>query len=504
MHLPWRQDRCLGLAPMAWAMVLVAATSCTKSPQEPALEPPLGADARMKWQDLTLPPGVLEQERPLDLVIVSIDTLRADRLPFYGAERPTAGNAEEPFHLAWLAEQGTVWEQAWAPTGKTLPSLASFWTGLSPYEHGAIDNHTATQETTLAARLQAQGWATHAAVANRSLQPAAGLAAGFNSYQIRFKQEEVLLGPKLLEQTAAEVAASKRLLVWAHFMAPHQTYEPREEHRHAFASAEELGAVPENLQPVGLNPMLKTMHRQPELATPTVVEAVRALYDAEILTANDYLKDFLHGLDAQYRQADRGGLLDNAVIVFFSDHGEELADHEGYFMHAKSLYSGVIQVPMMVVGGGWAAGARIEAPLALEDVLSMVVEGKRPQRTLFPSSWKSRFYALRDGPWTLIHNPSQDSQGPKEPPQDAAFLYPQVALYHRAQDPTEQNNLATQEVERTRAMMNALRDWYLSVEPTVGAAMEVDPEAMSQLGYVEGSTSEEPYVLPLRGEDWTP
>lgn len=495
-----RGGRALAMGACALSLLF----SCTKSPAEQAIHPPLGATAEASWQGLALPSGLAEQEKSLDLVVVSIDTLRADRLPFYGAERQTAGSPEEAYNLAWLAQQGTVWETVWAPTGKTLPSLASFWTGLTPFEHGALDNHTATTKKTVAARLQEQGWATHAAVANRSLQPNAGLAKGFDSYQIRFKQEEVLLGASLLEQTAADVAAGKRLLVWAHFMAPHQTYEPATKHRNAFVSAEELASLPPELQPVGLNPMLKALHRQPALATPDVVDAVRALYDAEILTANDYLQEFLAGLDAQYRAAGRGGLLENALVVFFSDHGEELADHEGYFMHAKSLFSGVIQVPLVVVGGGWEAGARISAPLAMEDILALVLDGERPQRTLFPSSWKSRYYAMRDGPWTLIHNPAKDPQGPLEPPQDAAFLYPQVALYHRDQDPTEQRNLASKEVARTRAMLQALREWYLSVEPVEGAALEIDPITMSQLGYVDTVQQEQGGILPLRGEDWKP
>ena len=64
-----------------------------------------------------------------DLVLVSVDTLRADRLPFYGSPRATAGNPADLGSPAWLAEQGSIWENCWAPAGKTLPSLGTFWTG---------------------------------------------------------------------------------------------------------------------------------------------------------------------------------------------------------------------------------------------------------------------------------------------------------------------------------------------------------------------------------------
>jgi len=469
------------------------------------LEPPLGAAAKAAWSALAaLPPGLSTREQALDLVVVSIDTLRADRLPFYGGAHDTAGDPERPFDLAWLALQGTQWQEVWAPIGKTLPSLGSFWTGLAPLEHGAIDNHTPVQKATVATRLRASGWSTHAAVANRALQPAAGLAQGFESYVIRAKANEAELGATLLAATAADVAAKKRMLVWAHFMAPHQPYEPRADFRSRYTSEQALAALPEDLGPAGSNQMLEALHRDPARADTATVATVRALYDAEVRTANDYVHDFLSGLDAQYRAAGRGGLLENAVVVFFSDHGEELADHEGYFMHAKSLYSGVIRVPLLVVGPGWTAGARVDAPLAVEDILALVLDGRRPQRELFASSWKDRYYALRDGPWTLIHNPGRDSLGPTEPPQDAAFLYPQVALYHRGKDPQERVDLSAQEPTRTRAMLDALRRWYLQLDQIHPEQMQVDPATMSELGYAEGAVPDQVAILPMTGEQWKP
>ncbi len=85
--------------------------------------------------------SLLDAPTDLDLVIVSIDTLRADRLPFYGGANATGGSVEEPWSLSWLAQQGTVLEQVWAPAGLTLPSFGSFWTGLAPLEHGTTTNH---------------------------------------------------------------------------------------------------------------------------------------------------------------------------------------------------------------------------------------------------------------------------------------------------------------------------------------------------------------------------
>jgi hypothetical protein len=487
--------------PRTCLAVLLAFGGCSGS-DVPTVD--LGVEARAAWEGVSLPAGMLDAEPALDLVVLSIDTLRADRLPSYGGAAATTGDAAEPFTLAWLAAQSTLWEQAWAPSGKTLPSLASFWTGHPPLEHGAVDNRTPVQLPTRIMALKDDGWSTHAVVANRTLTPPVRLPRGFDSYAIRARENEPRLAEKLLEGTAGPVAAGDRLLAWAHFMAPHQPYLPKEEHRRALVSDEALAALDPTLGEVGGNEMLAALHRDPARADATTVATIRGLYDAEILTANDYLQAFLSGLDAQYREAGRGGLLDNAVVIFFSDHGEELADHQGYFMHAKSLYVGTIHVPLMVAGGGWEAGARIAAPIALEDVLAMVLDGERPARELFVATWKDRFYVLRDGPWTLVHNPAGDRMGPVEPPQDVPFVYPEVSLFHRGDDPFEQRDRAAEEPDRTRAMLDAMRAWYLGLERIEGEEVAVDEQMMEELGYVGGQVPVGVGVQPWSGKRWKP
>ncbi|KAA3608173.1 MAG: hypothetical protein DWQ01_13965 [Planctomycetota bacterium] len=399
-----------------------------------------------------------------DLIFVSIDTLRADRLPMYGADRDTAGDPEQLGSLAWLAQQGTVFDQCWAPSGKTVPSLATFWTGRFPLEHGAISNKHWIQPgiELWSERLRDHGYRCFARLANRSLtrpqNPSHGLARGFEDYRIRFKAQEPLVAEELLNLAEAPISKGEKLMLWAHFMAPHQPYTPPTEYRHRYANT----AGPE-----AENEHLYQLHRQPQSLTEKEKERLRALYDAEVYTAGLYVQRLLSGLEAHYQKAGRGSLLENAIVVFFSDHGEELGDRHGYFLHAKSLFSGVIQVPLIIAGAGWAQGSRQRQDLGLHRVLPMVLHGVEAQETLQFAAWQSEFFSVRDQRWTLVHQPCREARpnGPFEPPTDGAYPYLSVALYDRLADPLEQTDVAADYPQHTRRLLAALHQWYLNLQP---------------------------------------
>ncbi len=430
-----------------------------------------------------------------DLVLVSVDTLRAERLPFYGGERDTGGDPDRPWTPSWLAARGTVYDACWASAGQTLPSLGNFWTGKPQLEHGAISNFHSVQGPTRMDALREAGWTGHALVANRTLHVRCGLAGGFASWGVLAKEREPEIPRTLLTRTEPTVRAGQPMVVWAHFMAPHQPYTPPVEYARRYLDRPE---------PWGSNELLEALHRDPSLATPEMVEHLKALYDAEIRHASDMVAEFLEGLDRQYRDAGRGGLLDNARIVFFSDHGEDLADHHGYFMHAKSLYAGTVRVPLVVVGEGFEAGARIAAPLALGDVLPMVLEGRRPDPGLFFATWRDRYWAVRDARFTLVHNPSGDRRGPIEPPLDVPFPYPEVALYDRDADPHEQHDVAAEHPERTRELLDQLRSWYFGLDRAViegGTLTPRERARLQELGYADVASEG---AEPWSGSEWVP
>ena len=439
--------------------------------------------------------------RPLlgnyDFVFVSIDTLRADHLSSYGYSRATDGDPASQWSLAWLAEQGQQYQTCWAPIGKTMPSLASFWTGLFPLEHGAISNPTflAPEVRHFAEVFKQEGYQNHAMLANRALDHALGLSQGFDSYDIRARELEGDLGSDLLKRADPAIANGEKLMLWAHWMSPHQPYTPPAELAAEFTARTE---------PVANNQLLYGLHRNPEELTPELKQYLIDLYDAEVLLASQRLQSFLSQLDQKYRDAGRGGLLENAVIVFFSDHGEELADRNAYFLHAKSLYSGVLQVPLFVIAPGLKAG-KVEAPIALQEVLPWLLEGKEPQGRAFAASWQTGFYAWRRDHWTLIQNPGRSQLGPLEPPDDVAYVYPYVALYDRRNDPLEQKNIAELHPEIVKELLAEQWQWFQQLQRreakfVPGMDMESQRQKLIDLGYAD--VVPDVFVNPVKPEEW--
>lgn len=417
-----------------------------------------------------------------DLILVSVDTMRADRLGLYGGAHDTDGDPAAPWSVRSLAARGEVYDGCWAAAGQTVPSLGSFWTGRPPLEHGGLSNLQPVQLHTVAEALHQQGYAAHARVANRCLTPGIGLGQGFDSYAIRAGPEEARIPEELAAAAAAPIRKQQPLLLWAHFMYPHQPYAPPPPNDHRYTERDD---------PPGSNEVLSQLHRSPAQADAATVEHLRGLYDGELRTACDAVADLLGRLDRAYQEAGRGGLLDNAVVVFFGDHGEELADHHAYFMHAKSLYSGVIHVPLVIAGRGFPAGQRESRPLGLWEVLPLVLEHRQPAGGIFCASWKARYYAARDERWTLVHNPCEDPLGPFEPPEDVPFYYPAVALYDRSQDPTEQHDVSAEHPEETRRLLAELRRWYAALQraPVVEAATTAANPSLQELGYAQAEAS---------------
>ncbi len=393
-----------------------------------------------------------------DLIVVSVDTLRADRLGLYGADRATDLDPAAAWSPRWLGEQGTVFESCWAPAGKTVPSLATLWTGREPLEHGAVTHMTVMQGPTYAERLAARGYRSFARCANASVVEEYGIHRGFESYARRPKQQEPRVGLDLLQLAGPVVEAGEPLLLWAHFMAPHQPYAPPAE--------DDLWAGPDG--PPGSNEVLKGYHLDPASADAAAIDRMRDLYDGEVRYSSRLVQSFLAGLDQRYRDAGRGGLLDNAVVVFTSDHGEELGDRHGYFLHAKSLSSGVIQVPLVIAGPGWERGRRDSDLFALADVLPLALGDAPAPRETVVATWQREFWSVRDPRWTLIHHPCEHlPDGPHEPPyphQGGRYPYPELALYDRSADPDEQRDLAAEHPQEVRRLLGALNAWLDGLE----------------------------------------
>jgi arylsulfatase A-like enzyme len=261
------------------------------------------------------------------VILVVIDTLRADRLPVYGYK---SGRAPV---LTAFANEGVVFDRAYSHAPQTLPSHVSMFTGHLPFEHKVRDNlgFTLARGTpTMASMFQGAGYKTGAFVSAYVLRPETGVAAGFDVYDANFPPvaadrsiaQVQRPGPETLAAADAwlKTLTSGRFFLFLHLYEPHKPYR----------APDRFG----DLSP----------------------------YDGEVA----YADEIVGTLFARLKER---GFYDRATIVVLADHGEGLGDHIEE-EHGLFLYDEVIRVPwMMRLPGGQAAGRRIKDPVQHIDLL---------------------------------------------------------------------------------------------------------------------------------------
>jgi arylsulfatase len=289
-----------------------------------------------------------------DIVLVVIDTLRADSLPPYGAAPENAPN------LAEFARGGVVFERVVAPSSWTKTSMASLLTGTNPSRHGVrgIDHTLPAELPTLARMLRDAGYRTLAVQTNPWLRAEFGFDAGFDRYDyaLHGSAEEVnTRALALLEETGRE----HPVLLYLHYMDVHAPYRPGP--RWFDAPALDVpghGAIPDD--------KLESLYRTRRLRGPELDRRVRALYDAE-------LRQVDHALGLLFEALRERGILERAVVFVTSDHGEAFGER-GQVTHGRTFYPEVYAVPMLVRGGDQVpAGARIEAQVRSIDIVPTIL-----------------------------------------------------------------------------------------------------------------------------------
>lgn len=327
------------------------------------------------------------------IILVSCDTLRADRLGTYGY-----GRGLTP-HLDAFAEECVVYDNAFALAPMTGPALAALFTGRTPDELGVSEgNHMllAAEVRTLAEAFARAGIETAAVVSNFVLArpPAAlgdvGLAQGFDHYDDRLVTRErnrdrlERLAP---DTTAAAVewlsgvAARDEVFLWVHYIDPHGPYTPPPAVAAPLAHDPPADArtlpAGEDHSGRGQLPLYQLLgdERRP---------AVYAdLYDAEIR----YFDEALGALFADLRAR---GLYEDSLIVFTADHGEMLGEHDYWFCHGETLHRPLVQVPLLIrFPGAGPAGSRVDAVVSHLDVWGTLLDtlDVRPEEGTFHSLW---------------------------------------------------------------------------------------------------------------------
>jgi len=407
-----------------------------------------------------LPGGVHTED--LNLLLVTLDTTRADRIHAYGYD------AIETPNLDRLAREGVLFEQAVSPAPLTLPAHSSIFTGTFPPAHGVRDNggfFLDERQTTLAERLQSRGFTTGGFVGAYVLDHKWGVAQGFQTYFDDFdlsKYQSLSLGS--VDRPGNEVAdkalawldqvGSKRFFGWVHFYDAHSPYDPPEPFKSRYAGHPYIG---------------------------------------EIAFVDSQLGRLLGYLDAHH-------LADRTVVVVMGDHGESLGEH-GEGTHGFFVYQATMHVPLLIRAPfDTMAGRRVADTVRSIDILPTALEllGVRPSDPLEGSSvvplmtgakQELGLAAYSEAIYPRFHFGWSDLRALTSG-RYKFVAAPRPELYDLQQDPGELHNLYPDRQalgDRMNQELIALEQRMAKGAAAPKAAVEVDPDArarLAALGYV--------------------
>jgi arylsulfatase A-like enzyme/Tfp pilus assembly protein PilF len=392
------------------------------------------------------------------VIIVSIDTLRADRLPMFGYAK-----GQTP-HLDEFRRHSVLFRQAYSHVPLTLPSHASLLTGLLPPDHKVRNNIGYTLDAnvrTLPRFLKERGYETGAAVSAYVLHASTGLGPAFDFYEdgVSHRGNVAVGSLSRSGRKTAEIATrwigqrgDRPFFFLFHIFEPHSPYVPEEPFR-----------------------------RLPDA------------YDGEIATADAVVGSFFDSLKS-------AGIYDKAIVIVLSDHGESLGDH-GEPEHGIFVYREAIHVPLLIkLPGNGRAGETIEAPVGLIDVfptIASLVGGQPPPglkgRSLFsPPEPERRIYS--ESIYGRVHlgwSELRSLAGER-----FHFIQaPRPELYDMRADPGETKNILGEERRTYASMREELGEYGATIE----AAATIDPEdakKLAALGYLSSATASPTGPLP--------
>ncbi len=408
------------------------------------------------------------------IILISIDTCRADRLSCYGFNAKTTPNIDA------LAEEGVIFNRVAAPAPLTLPSHSSIMTGTIPPYHGVRDNdqfQLGQYNLTLAEILQARGYTTGAVVGSFVLDSQFGLDQGFDSYDDTF--EEVLEDQPQIQRRGGEVTRQglkwlgehkdEDFFLFLHYFDPHGEYNAPE----PFASDPRFGA-----------------------------------YAAEVAYAD-------HCIGKIFDELKRLKLYDGALIIVTSDHGESLGEHQEE-THSYFIYQSTIRVPLIFKLPGKNKGRRIDDFVGLVDIMPTTlaltgidipspVHGQdlsryfqqeqysQQDRYIYCESLNPTRYgcaglrSVISYPWQYIHTSRAE-------------------LYNLQQDPKQENNVIAQNTQQAEVMKKHLKNILSrqSRDDTRASVLEIDDESVKKLeslGYISSGEVNDSFETVSDRED---
>ncbi|MDG2333789.1 MAG: sulfatase [Myxococcota bacterium] len=286
-----------------------------------------------------------------NLIVISMDTLRADRLGSYGYARSTSPTIDA------LGARGARFARAHSPAPWTLPSHASIFTGLTPQVHATHGwgDKIPSSVPTLAELLRNAGWRTFGHTTGGFVSGRYGFSRGFEEYVDKLSGFKMTLNAA--RRKIESLPADEPYFLFLQTFTVHCPYPASPAHRASFRSQPE-SVVIEMASPCTVRPLeINFSEAQKRLFSDR--------YDAAIRSADEQLAGFIEFLDQR-------GELEDTYLVLLSDHGDEFGEHDGIF-HGHTLYEELLHVPLIVVGPGIEPSV-IEEPVGLVDFMQTALD----------------------------------------------------------------------------------------------------------------------------------
>jgi len=398
----------------------------------------------------TSPPGP-------NIILITIDTLRANHLGCYGYERNTSPNIDS------LARQSVLFQTAVTPRARTGPATAAVLTGQYPHTNTVRTNWVPLPKKaiTLQEILSNKNYVTSAVVGNYVLKREhSGFSPGFDSYDDRMFEKE--LNRNLYEKTAGQINRSvfnwleenyqNKFFLWIHYQDPHGPYAAPRELRDTFNHHNKDYISIEKIKEFQRLPWIEEKDGKVDAAS------YRDNYDTEIL----YCDEAVGKLVARLSDL---GVEDDTVIILTADHGESLGEHDYYLGHGKFVYEASSRVPLIVYGPSIIKNpGRIEEQVNLINITPTILdlagipippgmEGK----SLLPMingedisgdeyiflERKNQIKAVRTNDWKYIANIDKSTD----------------ELYYLRDDPLETKNVALENRRQVEKLKSRLHEW---------------------------------------------
>jgi arylsulfatase A-like enzyme len=458
------------------------------------------------------PPGCRDRRAPAprasaasgnghDVLLVTIDTLRADHLGAYGYKRPTSPRIDA------LGRAGTVFERAYTAWPKTRGSMAIMLTGRNASRNGYSKTHPVLLDfnPTLASVLKESGYATAAIVDNPNVAAQNGYAKGFDSYRETWEEKSLATEADRMRAITdggiaflRGAASDRPFFLWLHYVNPHAPYTPPPPFDTRFLDAAASAGARLRLVPDfhGGIPRRWAVRGQDRLGYYV------AQYDGEIAAVDQEVGRLVEAL-----QASAAGK--KTVVVLTSDHGESLGEHDYYFDHGEDLFEPSLAVPLVAVVPGGKPGVRSRVFASTLDIVPTILDAVKvsyppelggvsllgamvgktaPGRERLFAQSDRNLVAAWDHRFKIVGAPEEEGM--------------RFALYDRSSDPAEMHDVSRARPDELQVQRRALqlfldqneREWTRTRRLIGNAPGEtkLSPEAcqkLESLGYVVAGCS---------------